>query len=89
MEERPLAMIPRDWPSVFFKFFIMDLKSLSSLMRARCFWMFSASRRISCAMSESLPAYLRFNARYEFFFSNSKSMFSSLPVSSLRRVCSD
>ena len=49
---------------VCFSVRIMVLKSLSSLIRSRCFCMFSASLRTRLAIPESFPAYFCFRAKY-------------------------
>ena len=67
---------------------IMVLKSLSSLMRSLCFYMFSASRLTKFAIPESFPVYFYFRAKYWFFLTSSKSTCSNRPVTSFMRIYS-
>ena len=73
---------------VCFSVRIMVLKSLSSLIRSRCFCMFSASLRTRLAIPESFPAYFCFRAKYWFFLTSSRSTCSKRPVTSFIRICS-
>ena len=69
------------WPIIF-------LKSLSSLILSRYFWMFSCSFLSSCDKPESGPAYFCFRAWYWFFLISSRSTYSYSPVMSFILVCS-